>query len=504
MAAKVFISDAFPISGNSNFIATAFKDKESSNSPAFEWSVQLQGPLIILEQQEDENFNGTQYQAKSIVPFAGADDLVGFAVGSTNELVDIAVASPSSLIPRFTHETWEDGGVLDTDLPTGICVNRIDLSNTETATSNIQLIPDPIMECVVHLVTPEHIMSVSTNTARVAANKAREASSPPASQGMFSPPSRRSDLEPKTTAWSCLDVSFFQGKQNPVVGAVISNDVQLGHVLVARLLNGNVIAVNLTEKRHLSEMDSATSAKAKALPAIEAGVPDTESLADTIKPTLQMVYEGLAKLRQVGGSATPPEKMTLEDLGAAMDIHKSCKMEVYLPLVEMNEIVNARREELKEKAKKQMEAVKALQNLIGKLREKQRSIQERTQTVSQNAKSLSERSGSVLQASIDCQPTITQAEYDFFQDLKSKDLKVLKDASEVERFKLKAMSIGDSIENGTTAGPVSVSEETAKNLHLLLRGATKGIQRFSDDLDEQEGKFAQIAAFSGMIAEPTG
>ncbi|KAL3930686.1 MAG: hypothetical protein SGARI_004410, partial [Bacillariaceae sp.] len=73
MTAKVFISDAFPISGNSNFITTAFKDKESSNSPAFEWSVQLQGPLIILASQEDENFNGTQ--AKSIVPFAGADDL---------------------------------------------------------------------------------------------------------------------------------------------------------------------------------------------------------------------------------------------------------------------------------------------------------------------------------------------------------------------------------------------------------------------------------------------
>jgi hypothetical protein len=501
MAAKRFLIDAFPTNGQGSLITTTFKE---SNSPAFDWGVQLQGPLIELEPPEDDKFSGSQFQAKAIVPFEGADDLVGFAVCFASEVVDIAVASPSALLPRFTLETFEDGAELDSTLAMGVCVNRVYLSSSDAPVRNIHLIPDPIMDCLVHLVTPEHVISVSTNTARVAANKAREASASSSErQVMFSPPSKRSDLKPKTTAWSCLDVSFLQGSLNPVVGAVISNDVQFGHILVVRLMNGNVVAVNLTEKRHLSEMESVFARQPASLNTIEGSHQHTESLADAIQPALQKVYDGISKMRQLGGSATQPEKMTVEDLAGAMEIHRSCKIEVYLPLVEMNEIVNARREDLKEMVKKQTEAVKSLKELIGKLREKQSSIQERSEIVAVNAKSLADRSASVLQESIDCQPTITQAEYDYFQQLKKSENLVARYASEAERLKVKALSLVDDIEKGATGGPQRLPESEEKDNKKILGAMGSVLEKNAAKIDQLGSAYATVAALSGWGQEST-
>jgi hypothetical protein len=101
----------------------------------------------------------------------------------------------------------------------------------------LNLVRDPIMDSVVHCVTPTHIQSIYTNMPKVVANKLRDQVGGGLA-GMFSPPSKRKDLKPRTTAWPCLDVSSSEDQRNSVVGAVVSGDVQLGHVLVSRLSNG--------------------------------------------------------------------------------------------------------------------------------------------------------------------------------------------------------------------------------------------------------------------------
>jgi hypothetical protein len=499
--AKRFFSDAFPNRGQSNFVTTTLGT--ARNLQVFEWGMQIQGPLIELPPTPEVDTN--QASSRSIVPFDSAGDLMGLAIGYTSEVVDIAVASPTVLVPRFKFESDNDAQELDSNLAYGVCVDRIEFSGGESTSHSICLIPDPVSECVVHLVTPTHIYCVFSNAAQIASNKSREDAIRETNgvdvQSVFSPPSKRADLKPKTTAWSCLNVSFFQGNQNPLVGAVVSSNIELGHILVARLRNGKMIAVNLTEKQHLFEMDTLADPQSDPVSKIPGGSQETELLANIIQPLIRKVYDGIANMAQIGGSSTAPEGISVDILAGAMSIYQKSKKEVYLPLVEMNEYVVARREELKEVVRKQHEVVKALQDVIDKLREKQSTIQERMDVLFTNSKALEARSSSALQSSKDVQPTITQAEYDYFQEVKRLEEKTTSWEGEAEILKLKATNITDAIESGAMTGPINLSEENLENATQILQGTEKYIEKGWREIRSLSSKVDQLAAYTGYISQ---
>jgi hypothetical protein len=509
--AKKYLEDAFPQNGASNFISTAYgaKSLPSSQSPAFEWMLQLQGPLLVPPQLEDDY---TQTSAKSIVPFTGGGDLVGFAIGYSNETIDVSVASPSVLVPRFQLELQEDTKELDECAVIGATINRIDLSNEENdGDGNVQLlIPDPILETVLHVVTPSHVISISTNAARVVSNKVREeakdiSTGTTATQNIFSPPSRRGDLQPKTTAWTCLDVSYFQGKQNPVVGAMVSGNVQFGHCMISRLANGKMIALNLTETRHLHEMENYPG----NAPVVHSTVSDVEKetmqylhetkpLVEIVQPLVEKMNLGLSKMRQFVGSATSQEGITLNVMAGVIATTEQCQKNVYLPLVEMNEYVSSRRAELKEMCKKQKDALKAIQKLVGMLREKQSAVQEKTEILKENGKSLVERSASVLQSSSDLIPKITEAEYQYFQELKKVDSKTSTWKSQIDILNVKAANICESIENGTASVPLRLSEEELDHAKKLQKMQSLVIRKHEEKLRSLEMELDQLGVVAGL------
>jgi hypothetical protein len=225
--ARQYILDAFPDDGRSHFLTAQVL------SAAFEWPVQMQGPVIIAPESDDF---GTL--ATAIEPVV-AGDLVGLAIGHLGNIVEFGILSPTTLIPRFKLESENDTNLLDEELRYGAIVNRVDLraeeNDQQPTNASVALIRDPIMDTVVHYVTPTCIKSISTNTVKITANKVREQAG---NGNMFSPPSKRKDARPRTTAWSCLDVACFQGESLNVAGAIVSSDVHLGHVMITRLTNG--------------------------------------------------------------------------------------------------------------------------------------------------------------------------------------------------------------------------------------------------------------------------
>lgn len=229
--AKQYLVDAFPKGSASGHFLTA-----QARSAAFEWQVQMQGPALVAAESDD-----FETLATSMEPFASGE-LVGLAIGHLGGIVEFGMLSPTTLIPRFGLESDYDRNELDNSLIGGAIITRVDLRDEEgdfkeQKMACLNLVRDPIMDSVVHCVTPTHIQSIYTNMPKVVANKLRDqVGGGPA--GMFSPPSKRKDLKPRTTAWPCLDVSSSEDQRNSVVGAVVSGDVQLGHVLVSRLSNG--------------------------------------------------------------------------------------------------------------------------------------------------------------------------------------------------------------------------------------------------------------------------
>ena len=230
--AKQFLIDAFPDDGTSHFITAQVR------SPAFEWPVQVQGPMLIAPESDDFE---TLVTAIEPIP---AGDLVGLVIGHLGDMVDFGLLSPTIMIPRFKFESEEDTLQLDEELKWGTIVQRVDMGVAESEhqpmNASLALVPDPVMDTVVHYVTPSNIMSISTNAVKLASRTIREQAG---SGGIFSPPSGRKESSPRTTAWSCLDVAGSMKEVMYLTGAVVSGDAHLGHVLVSRLSNGKGIAL---------------------------------------------------------------------------------------------------------------------------------------------------------------------------------------------------------------------------------------------------------------------
>jgi hypothetical protein len=180
-----------------------------------------------------------------IVP---AGQLCGLAIGYDGYQVEFGLISPTLLIPRFQLENPQDTLALDQELKWGAIVTRVDLREDDEESDHhpscplLALVRDPIMETVIHYVTPTAIKSISTNALKVTANRLTCGNDNSNNSGMFSPNSKGRDVPIKTTGWSCLDVSTADGVPKSVVGVVVSGDVQFGHVLVARLSNGTMVS----------------------------------------------------------------------------------------------------------------------------------------------------------------------------------------------------------------------------------------------------------------------
>jgi hypothetical protein len=517
--AKQFLIDAFPNTGRENFTTVENNITSTNNKPisdALNWPVKLQGPILLPSQFDNDGSEYSSFMpAGSIEPFGEAGELVGLAIGYLDEKVDFAVISPSSFIPRFAYESEEDSHELDNNLTIGHTVNHVDFSGSSGANNvkDIKLIYDPMMDNVVHYLTPNQIISISTNTVKIASNKVRNhGSTNLTGRGVFSPPSRRSDLRAKTIAWNCLDATSFQIKQNPIVGAVISGDVQLGHIMVVRFSNGNMVAINLTETRHLREMenfagpeqvlaiqDGQTNSISEAEQLVLSSLNETQALTDIVQPLIQDVIEGIGALAQVGGSATAQADVTPDVLAAVIGIQSKCKKEIFIPLMEMKEHVTARREELKEINKKQMLQLKVLKETIANLREKQVSIKEKTEIMVDNSKSLADRSASALQSSKDLLPTITQAEYDYFQELKRLDEKTQMWKSEVDRLSLNVSSINHS--SAATPGTFSLSPDDLHNPRQLLTASGMMLEKYKTEFASAEENVDRLAAVAGFVRD---
>jgi hypothetical protein len=234
-SARQYIVDCFPNENSRGHFLTG-----QARSSAFDWPAQMQGPVLLLPESDDFETTATAIEP---VP---AGDFCGLAIGHLGYKVEFGLLAPTLFIPRFQLESREDTMKLDQDLNWGAIVNRVDLRDDENeqqpVCSSLALVQDPIMSSVVHYVTPHGISSISTNALVIAANKIRPTETN--SSGLFSPPSKRRDIPPKTTGWSCLEVSNVD-KAKSVVGAVVSGDVQYGHVLIARLSNGSMVSALL-------------------------------------------------------------------------------------------------------------------------------------------------------------------------------------------------------------------------------------------------------------------
>lgn len=114
-------------------------------------------------------------------------------------------------------------------------------------------------------------------------------------------------------------------------------------------------------------------------------------------------------------------------------------------MLEMNEHFRARKKELAITFENMVNKLHVLRETVHKLKKKTHMLQGKAETVQSNAKSLAQRSASVLQSSNDLLPTITQSEYNYFQELKRLDTKTKVWDDELQKKRGRVLALHDSI-----------------------------------------------------------
>jgi hypothetical protein len=270
-----------------------------------------------------------------------------------------------------------------------------------------------------------------------------------------------------------------------------------------------MIPINLTETRHYHEMEALSensdrlaiqgaSASDLALRSLH----DIAPLHELLQPLFQKIGSGLAGMGKIVGSATQKKDITPELLAVSMSVKERCDNEVVLPVLEMTEIVSARQKELEIMYANQLAQLKTLKETVALIKEKMGAIREKAEVAGTNAKSLAQRSAAALQSSTDLMPTITQAEYDFFLELKKLDNKTKEWQEEFERINLKVSGLRDSVDEGDTSGPLTLTSDAVLNAKKLLQATGAMQKKHTERLDEAEERIDELAAVAGIDLEP--
>ncbi|KAL9188347.1 hypothetical protein ACHAXT_006725 [Thalassiosira profunda] len=484
-----------------------------SRAPA--WRSRLQGPLVRPPPLEAGA--APPPPCARIEPFGGAagKGLVdGFAVaregnaggGPVRVEFGILPGEGAVILPRFEFETDADCRRIDEMVRgAGAYVERASIANDDggraeeaeerTAASassfgrECSMVVDPLDDTMIHVLTPSQIATVTTDAVAVTANcfKARMDGATSATGG-----ERPEMASVRTKVWSALEIN---ASKATLSGARVSSDVHLGHILLARVSNGEMEAVNVTAAQCLYETSEHMKSKAEQLDASEGDdealelLRRVQPLHELLQPLIDRVCEGLSKMGKIVGGATLPKDAGPETLAVFIETQRSCEANVLHPMEEMAKLLHARRDLLQEMFAHQSAELARLTASLDECKRQYESNRKRLAELESTAAVLAERSSAVLTATRDLRPQITDAEAAYFQDLKRYETSCNKWEGAVDQLRndagasCEAISAG-AVEGGDARCLVDMPPEKVEVCHQLLRGEGQMIKQLEQKVKE--------------------
>jgi hypothetical protein len=490
-AAQRYMMDVFPVQDKRSHYATAqLGPAHGSENCASRWPVQVQGPVVYASAADQPG------PFAMVIENFGSADMVGAAIGKEGGSVDFAVLSPSALLPRFAFESMDD----QYDLEDHVCnlgriVDCVSMTPSETTPQgSLALMRDPVVDSLLHCVTSTTVRTISTNVMRITSRELQGGSTD----------------RVRTTAWACLNAT----SQAAVQGAVVSGDATQGHVLIARLADGTLVPISVTEAQTVHEMDALVpkfSEERKRLLAISTSntpadealrhMESTPALHEKIAPLMKKINAGLAGMGKFVGTSTRYSDVTPDALSVANNVKKRCDKEIVLPLLELRKVVEMRQEKLKSVLLSQQDQVAVLKKTVSDLKERMTSITEKMEISESNAHSLSQRSSFALQAAQDMFPTITEAEYDYFQLLKTLEVRCKRDEERIKRLNDEFVKQKNAAGKGKIAIPENESSSKMMELaHKTLIGNEVTLKTTRVRLNASESRVKNYSDTAGVKA----
>jgi len=221
-------------------------------------------------------------------------------------------------------------------------------------------------------------------------------------------------------------------------------------------------------------------------------------LYEVVDPLLKKVTAGLSGMGKIVGTSTATKDIAPDQLAVALAIKERCDKEVVLPLTELRRTVQARREVLKVILKDQKQQAKSMKQSVLTMQAKTKAINEKAETAKMNAAELSTRTASVLQASESLMPTLTQAEYDYIQQLKRLQANVSQIEASFESIRNSTASLNESMRDGRLKCKIQLDKKMLDLTETVLDGEDQILTTAAVHLKADEARTEAMMKMTGL------
>lgn len=266
--------------------------------------------------------------------------------------------------------------------------------------------------------------------------------------------------------------------------------------------------INVTESRYLHEMEHLVNPDTEKAPTSSSisdnsvkRMEELQPLYEVVEPIMKTISAGLAGMGKIVGSQTASKDVTPDQLAVAIAVKQRCDEEVFLNLLALKRTVLARREILKTMYKEQKKQITVLKTTLGAMQERTIGLKDKAASAQENAKSLSERGTAAFQACHDLQPKITQAEYEFFAQLKRQRVQLDTFEGGCSALMKDTENLRSKINKGEIICEFELDKQNIQHADQLLDGEEKLMANIEATLKASEHMASQLTRESGVAAQ---
>lgn len=203
-------------------------------------------------------------------------------------------------------------------------------------------------------------------------------------------------------------------------------------------------------------------------------------------------------MSKIVGSKTMSKDIQPDMMAIAINIKERCDNEVLLHMLELRETVNARRVILKNMVKDQRRQIDSLKQTVDSLKKRMSAIEAKAETAQENSTQLAMRSSNLLQASQDLLPSLTQAEYNYFQQLKRLEADTKSNMERYGKLENVLKTLRHNMDQGRIRCSVDLGDwvETANK---LLDGEDFSINEMEKRMEDNKERLRKLMEISGLI-----
>lgn len=471
-AGRAFLRDIFSLEnvlGDENvstdtFVAAQF-DSRSTSSSAFGQDLKYNGPII-----SGDNSASPPTSATSLALIHSSSDGYVFAVGKADGSVDFCVCESNAITMRFGFESEEDEALInDAIINSGAIVNRVGFDHlhstqvraTPDSDAFYSLLLDPLDPSLLHCASGNYgIHTISFDLAKL--------------------------LSSEENPFDAYAVLTLGSSNSTVCGMAVYNDPTRGHQLLADVRTYNkseIHKVNLDSVKMMNELVINGGGVTKKLP--PSSDPNVHSLQEIspftsiAAPLLAKIKNGLASTGQLVGSSTQLKDSNSATIATALKMKKMLDNSIVDPLTELGIRTEMRRALLKDVHANNIQNIKKLKEAIDKLRVSVQTSVKRGNALEVNSVKIGDRSELCLKTSREVCKSLTRAEEEYFQQIKTLQGRCGRWDVEIKGVKAEAKGVVETVD---PVPRIALKEEHSDISFALLDGQRKLLNDCERDL----------------------